>query len=329
PFSHACEKVLLPQGVKHEDISQYIIKHYTPIGDVIKSNKVNPDNVALILGDKVPFKFSIFHKIISGIFDADKADYLLRDSYNCGVSYGHYDYSRYISAFDIGEQLQLSIDEGSVHAIEAFLLARFHYYMQIPYHRTRTGLDRVLEEYMKKLKETKRLPNIITGNNSSPKSIKVNFERFTFFDDYDIFQKIKSDYQKSDKWAKILMRENHLTPVYDYAGTDEGHGKSYRDYIDALNKKGLKENDDFIKYEDKIEVHGITSESKEKGETGDVIKVVDKRGNIKDDFIRCSLILEPIAKKPVYILRVYATSDKKQIMNDILNELENCKDSTH
>lgn len=52
--------------------------------------------------------------------DADKMDYLLRDSINCGVTYGQYDLERLLHSFvvyDDGQQLRLGVNYGGVHAL--------------------------------------------------------------------------------------------------------------------------------------------------------------------------------------------------------------------
>ncbi len=44
----------------------------------------------------------LFKDVISGQLDADRADYLLRDSIHTGVNYGLYDRNRLINCIDIG-----------------------------------------------------------------------------------------------------------------------------------------------------------------------------------------------------------------------------------
>lgn len=96
PFSHAAEETLLPEGIKHEHISSYIIRHYEEISEKIISADCKPAEVAMLL-EKAPRKsMRVEHDIISGNLDADRADYLLRDSHACGVCYGIYDFSRFL-----------------------------------------------------------------------------------------------------------------------------------------------------------------------------------------------------------------------------------------
>jgi HD superfamily phosphohydrolase len=325
PFSHACEKELLPDGLKHEHISQYIIENHSAIKEILAINDVAPKIVSsLLIGKPVTHKYNVIKKILSGVFDADRADYLLRDSYNCGVSYGNYDYIRYISSFTLeeadGKTFKLSIEYGNIQVLEAFLLARYHYNMQIPYHRTRTGIDRVLEEYVKYLKKDNRLPDLFQTD--SEQSLKdVDLDLFIFFDEFELFQEIKKDYKNNNRLAKILLREDHLFPAIDRVGTNKDDLHYYADFIIKLENKGLKENEDFITYKKRGQkIHSLISSSEEGEE--DTIRVKDKRGKDIGDIIECSPILKALEKQEIHLLRVYIFSDKKQKALNLLTEYD-------
>ena len=66
--------------------------------------------------------------IISSQLDADRLDYLLRDSYFCGVKYGQYDINWLIRCVQKITQsknvIRLGINKKGVAAIEHFLMAR-------------------------------------------------------------------------------------------------------------------------------------------------------------------------------------------------------------
>jgi HD superfamily phosphohydrolase len=109
PFSHAAED-LLPEGTKHEAISAAIIR-----SDKMKAvweNMTPPlrteDVVKIALGPKEAkgLRFTTWESILAEIivgdgFGADRMDYLLRDSYHAGVSYGRFDHYRLIDTMRI------------------------------------------------------------------------------------------------------------------------------------------------------------------------------------------------------------------------------------
>lgn len=86
--------------------------------------------------------------VISGPIDADKLDYLLRDSYFTGVKYGIFDIDKIIeSMVEIRiskESSQVGIKDEGIFALEQFLLANYHMKMQVYYHRIRRILDAML-----------------------------------------------------------------------------------------------------------------------------------------------------------------------------------------
>jgi HD superfamily phosphohydrolase len=76
-------------------------------------------------------------------------DYLLRDSYYCGVAYGQYDLDWLISSMGVAEhddRLVFTISENGVRAFEDLLLARYHMIDQVYFHKTKTGFAHYLEE---------------------------------------------------------------------------------------------------------------------------------------------------------------------------------------
>jgi len=317
PFSHAGEQAFLPPGIKHEQVSQYIIRNDPTASAVIERNGVEPEVVASLLVGKPTAQYSVGRKIISGVFDADRADYLLRDSYNCGVAYGHYDHIRYVSSFslaqDEGKDFSLTVEEGSVQALEAFLLARFNYNMQVPYHRTRVGFDCVLEKYLESLKGTRKLPSlrIKTGRKSPTSIADMDLQRFTFLDDLDILQIVKQDFQRGHAWAKMLLRNEHLVPVYDRVERNQEEGINYREYIMMLVDDGLTEGEDFITYSREVRVHDLISGSEERPESAESIKVVDRRGQPLGDFLDHSQVVKTLKDSAIRILRVYVVPRRR------------------
>jgi len=307
----------VPKGLQHEHISEYIVKNDQTIKKVLKENEVNTNVVASLFIGKPVHKYNVIKAILSGVFDADRADYLLRDSYNCGVSYGNYDYIRYISSFKLeepkGKILKLSVEAGNIQTLEAFLLARYNYNMQIPFHRTRTGIDLVLQMYIKHLKDTNRLPNLFKQDKQNDQditqSLEVDLKRFIFFDDFELFQQIKTDYEEDNRLAKILLREDHLFPVIETAGTDIN---DFSNFLIRLENNGFRENKDYIIYKNTgIKIHNLVSGSEEK-EKEDIIRVKNKQGADLGNILECSPILQSLARCTMHLFRVYVFSDKKE-----------------
>lgn len=94
--------------------------------------------------------FPILHQLVSSEMDCDRMDYLLRDSYFCGVSYGSYDLDWLIDnleACDIDNQIYLGISERAVVTFDDFLLSRYHMFVMVYFHYRSVCLEQLLYKY--------------------------------------------------------------------------------------------------------------------------------------------------------------------------------------
>jgi HD superfamily phosphohydrolase len=90
----------------------------------------------------------VMKEIVSGPLDADKQDYLLRDSYFCGVKYGVFDlqqlHRELLVVDDPTQGKQLMISSDGVHALEQFVLAKYYLTAQVYSHRVRLITDQMI-----------------------------------------------------------------------------------------------------------------------------------------------------------------------------------------
>jgi HD superfamily phosphohydrolase len=169
PFSHVSESILArtsgealakEAGRKekiHELITQQIILENPDLQQGL-SNK-DREEVVKLLRDGLDHR--LYRDIISGPLDADKQDYLLRDSYFCGVNYGVYDldqlHNTLTKASDAGEEVMV-VDESGVHSLEQFVLAKYYLTTQVYRHKVRLITDNMLVRAMLLGAEEDNLP---------------------------------------------------------------------------------------------------------------------------------------------------------------------------
>lgn len=168
PFSHVAEIELLPDGWDHERLTVAYIKNGPGMAKLWRRRPpVYAREIAkLAVGKKKLPKaeFSVWEEVMSEIivgdaFGVDRMDYLLRDSYHCGVAYGHFDHHRLIDTFRIlpefeeSSQPALGVEEGGLHVAEALLLARYFMFTQVYYHPTRRIMDLHLQQFLSKYLE--------------------------------------------------------------------------------------------------------------------------------------------------------------------------------
>jgi uncharacterized protein len=109
-------------------------------------------------------------RAISGTFDVDRCDYLLRDAHATGVRYGHFDLEwfhqslRFAPQPDDGSAPPLAIDGAKgLAAIESFVLARLFMFQQVYFHKAARAAEwmvrAALTHAVKLLREGARLPS--------------------------------------------------------------------------------------------------------------------------------------------------------------------------
>lgn len=130
PFSHALESVL---GTHHEDWSVAIIRD--PTTEVHRALAgVSPEfasQVAQVISKTHPNRLVV--SLVSGQLDADRLDYLMRDSLFTGVDYGKFDLPRIVRIM-VPQADRLVVKKSGRYTVEAYLLARYFMYWQVYFH---------------------------------------------------------------------------------------------------------------------------------------------------------------------------------------------------
>ncbi|WP_099222519.1 HD domain-containing protein [Listeria costaricensis] len=131
PFSHAFEKVF---GTDHEAYTREIITGDTEVQQVLKRGGEDfPLKVADIIRKTYPNQTLV--KLISSQLDADRMDYLLRDAYYTGVSYGKFDMERILRVMRPSPDGNgVIIKYSGLHAVEDYLMSRYQMYQQVYFH---------------------------------------------------------------------------------------------------------------------------------------------------------------------------------------------------
>lgn len=163
PFCHFFDENFLEQfGLTHERIGQVIIREHlgkiirkirrSPHGPFLPGEQLDPEHIAfLILKDpekdssRYPKWLAFLQPVIGGIYTADNLDYVLRDSYMCGVAVGPVDLTRLIHYTLITEK-GLTIHRTGLPALQMFLTTRLYLYSNVYYHRTTRAIDIHLKE---------------------------------------------------------------------------------------------------------------------------------------------------------------------------------------
>lgn len=155
-FSHAAEEVIQKDS-DHESLTVHVLTAPDMPG-VQLDRMYFPDCAALVArlvkpGGNLPPQLQVLRDVVSGQADADRTDYLLRDSHHCGVDYGVFDYRRMIECLTLWRHpegaggLEIALHRDGIHTFEALVLARYQMNTQVYYHRVRRIYDVYLREY--------------------------------------------------------------------------------------------------------------------------------------------------------------------------------------
>ena len=148
------QKAGLKKRYKHEDYSVALIRG--PLKDAVDSDDWNRRNygitghevAAIIDGTSDAGPALFWRDLLIGQLDADRMDYLMRDSYHIGVNYGKYDLHRLVSTIralpDVGREEKtprIGVSSGGWYAAEELILARYSMHKQVYFHKTRGAYD--------------------------------------------------------------------------------------------------------------------------------------------------------------------------------------------
>lgn len=94
----------------------------------------------------------ILKQLISSELDADRMDYLRRDSLHAGVSYGQFDFDWLLGSLTFhvkNAKCYLALQHRALYSFEDFLISRFHMFLMVYFHYKSVIFDEMLGQYFK------------------------------------------------------------------------------------------------------------------------------------------------------------------------------------
>ena len=148
PFSHSFEKVF---DLDHEEFTRAIILGDTEVNKILTKVEVDfPQKVADVINKT--YKDKLVVSLISSQIDADRMDYLQRDAYFTGVSYGHFDMERILRVMRPYDD-QVVVKESGMHAVEDYIMSRYQMYWQVYFHPVTRSAEVILTKILHRAKK--------------------------------------------------------------------------------------------------------------------------------------------------------------------------------
>jgi hypothetical protein len=239
PFSHLFEEAL-PLGPRHETWTlRVILDPSTEVHRVLEAADPGmPARVAeLVLGNH---PLTYLANTVSGMFDVDRCDYLLRDALFTGVSYGRFDLDWLLRSLRVGEPEDpetappLAVDGGrGIPAIETFMLARLFMFQQVYFHKASRAsewlLGRILDRVRRMLEDGTRFTGLPFALESLAQTSDAPLSAYLEMDDNVLWGAIRSWRDSKDPILSDLSRrlyERKLFKTYELFG-DEANDDAY------------------------------------------------------------------------------------------------------
>lgn len=148
----------------HEDFTLKLLLD-SPLRRAIESEfggaGISPEAIAHLMCGRFPAVATDFvvggvdywpmlSQVVSGEMDADRMDYLQRDAYYAGVTYGRFDQGWLLDNLTHhveGDRAFMAIQHRAVYAFEDFLIGRYHMFISVYHHHVPVGFETMLVRF--------------------------------------------------------------------------------------------------------------------------------------------------------------------------------------
>jgi len=277
PFSHSSDRIIREYlKTSHENLAKFL--KGSEVEDVLSDLGLSLKRITQHVQGKSAYN------VINGEIDADRMDYLVRDSYYTGVAYGVFDISRLLETLKF-EGERVVIDEKGLRAAESLLISRFMMYPTVYFHHVCRIARKMYEKALERC--------IVDGNLKAIDIIKM--------DDCEIIAFFKSSggYVR-EMMERINERRLFKRAIYvgrDRIGVDVNRITEKRAEMEISNLSGVEE--------EKIIVDIPPLEDAK--ETSAIVRLEDRTMKLEE----CSPIVRALkdAEKDSWMMGIYTTKE--------------------
>ncbi len=251
PLSHSTEVVMPPlkdlqigvykenrdHKAHHEDYTIKFITH-SHLTKILSDSfpAFEPYHIACLIDRKLEdtsgFFFDrelnfrpILSQIISSEVDVDRMDYLVRDAYFCGISYGKVELNWLLGNFKyhiVEDRVHLALDRRAIYTFDDFLLSRHHMYLMVYFHHKSIIYEKMLYYYL-------------TSENCDYK-LPASIEDYTCCTDFSLYENMASS---QNPWAQRITQHRPFRIVFEDHITSSSSSRTKK-INTRLNEEGIE-----------------------------------------------------------------------------------------
>lgn len=228
----------------HEDFTLKIILD-SPLTDVVRTRfaprDVTPEDLAGLISGREESRgrfviggrnwFPLLRQCVSSELDADRMDYLLRDSYYAGVPYGRYDHDwllENLRPVEQGASLHLGLHARGSFGFEDYLLSRHHMFLSVYLHHVPVGYELMLREFHREAPGELEFPWAI--------------EEYMHCDDVFLQVRLRNS---RNRWARRIVERRGWSRLLERADVETTPGTpeaepALEELMEALARAGIE-----------------------------------------------------------------------------------------
>lgn len=290
PFSHLFEKI---SKKAHEQMSiDIILSSESEVHQaLIRCDAKLPQCIAAILRHE--HEKELMNQIISSQLDADRMDYLLRDAYETGTSYGNFDLERILRTLRVHQNC-LCIKESGMHSVEDYIMARYHMYWQVYLHPDAKSYEILIQMFFKRYEQIRNQE--INPIFEPLYQNEWTLEDFFLLDEYRMMVGIQESLQSQDPILADFAQRILNRKLFEWM--EESSAQEEACILEKLQKRNLPFEYYFFESYSKSQAYLPYTENEE----GSIIWVLDLKNNMfplseKSEIVKALLKMETKAKK--------------------------------
>lgn len=318
------------KSADHEELGKYIVTHNLEIKGILEKYGLDPEEIGEIFTGECGAGNMVYTQLLHSSLDADRLDYLLRDSYQTGVKYGLVDLQYLVRLLMVvedpsmrGNNRVLACNKKGQYVVEHFLMSRYFYYSQVIYHKTNVAFEGMVKcMYIRLVQSGHFLYQSLQEIKNS-----INDEKFLSFNDafletaakeyYDVTE--DEEYQRLYEMFRDRIRPKVIfemkdmyetSPSQEFAvlkyelqknpekisaliGTDRWGYRIVPVSIEKIHNsyKLMEKNADFEDLREAVKLYDADTGTLSYL-AGDKLSVVNKLANYKTEFIRVYVLEE-------------------------------------